>query len=95
MSQCALHPKYTEFEENLQILQTLDLLFLASDEDKIIFYTNIVNALNIHASIRQSVLMRKRGENLSIFGVTTMLVFFTQSCYSIGQLGLVKYVQTH
>ena len=84
------HPNYSEFEASLQLLQNVDLLFLATDEDKLIFYTNIVNALNIHAAIRQSVLMKQRGDNVSIFGVTTMLAFFTQACYSIGQLGLVK-----
>ena len=79
-----------KFEESLESLQNVDLLLLTTDEDKIIFYANIVNSLNIHACISQAVLMKKRGENLSIFGVTTMFCFFIQSCYSLGQLGIVK-----
>ncbi|KAI6659200.1 Zinc finger FYVE domain-containing protein 26-like [Oopsacas minuta] len=90
LSECASHPQYIEFEELLETLHTIDLLLLANDENKIIFYVNIVNALNIHAAICQSVLMKKRNEDLSIFGVTTMLCFFIQTCYYIGQLGIVK-----
>ena len=90
LSQCASHPNFMKFEECLESLQNVDLFLLATDEDKIIFYTNIVNSLNIHACITQSVLMKRRGEDLSIFGVTTMFSFFIQSCYSLGQLGIVK-----
>ena len=90
LSRCSEEAIFAQLEDRLQILNGLDLTLLATDEEKMIFYTNILNALNVHAAIRQSVLMRKRGEDLSIFGVATMFSFFMQSCYSIGQLGLLK-----